>query len=64
MAKGPCLCGDPECPWCGQGQGGPDIGEPAGVCEVCGRSTLDQEDQYVCDACAADIKRIVRDRGE
>jgi hypothetical protein len=68
MSKYRCDCGDTECPSCGSAQGtwSPnDIGGyGAGLCEVCNACLLDQDDCYVCDKCAAEIERIVKDHGE
>lgn len=69
MSKGPCLCGDTECPWCGSAQGtytdrGPDFDVPTGYCTVCGASLLEEEDCYVCDKCSAEIRALVKDTGE
>lgn len=63
MSKGPCLCGDPECPWCGMGA--PHVEPPGGICDCCGKLIQeDDNDPYVCALCRAEIAKLVKDRGE
>ena len=67
MSRGPCLCGDTECPWCGGAQGtytGSDPGEPLTECEVCEAPLKDQEFATgLCAKCLAEAKTLIRGEG-
>jgi hypothetical protein len=57
--KGPCLCGDTECPWCGSAQGtfeSPDVPPPIGVCDACGKET---GNWALCDECEAQVQAMI-----
>jgi hypothetical protein len=66
MTKGPCLCGDTECPWCGSAQGtytgSESVQEPTGDCDICGASLIDQDDLFTCDKCLAEVKASIAER--